>query len=79
MDEQYVIQILSKRNMGKYSQYLAKYNCKENHKRWKGIIILAKSAIEQDHKIIINSYHYNNKITKYIKPKWEKLKREINK
>lgn len=38
-----------------------------------------KSTADQENKIIRNSYHLYNKITKYIKPKWERLKREKDK
>lgn len=38
-----------------------------------------KSTADQENKTIRNSYHLYNKITKYIKPKWERLKREKDK
>lgn len=40
---------------------------------------MVKSTVDHGNKTIRNSYHFYNKITKYIKPKWERLKREKDK
>lgn len=40
---------------------------------------MVKSTVDQENKTIRNSYHFYNQITKYINPKWERLKRQKDK